>query len=102
MEDRVRQQARETVAGDAIAHESAALHVAGEATYVDDIPELAGTRYIGLGLSSQAHARIKSIDLEAVRAAPGVVAVITASDVPAKNDCGPIIADDPILADGLV
>ncbi len=102
MEDRVRQQARETAPGADVPHESAALHVAGEATYVDDIPELAGTRYIALGLSQQAHARIKSIDLDAVTAAPGVVAVITADDIPASNNCGPIVSDDPILADGLV
>ena len=29
-------------------HESAALHVAGEATYIDDIPELAGTLHCAL------------------------------------------------------
>lgn len=102
MEDRVKQQARETAPGTAVPHESAALHVAGEATYVDDIPELAGTCFIALGLSDQAHADIKALDLDAVRAAPGVVAVITAADIPGANDCGPIVADDPILADGLV
>jgi len=102
MEDRVKQQPRETAAGASIPHESAALHVAGEACYVDDIPELAATCYIALGLSQQAHARISSIDLDAVKAAPGVVAIITAADIPGNNDCGPIIADDPILADGLV
>jgi len=30
-----------------------------------------------------------------------VVAVVTAADIPGVNDCGPIVADDPILADGL-
>ena len=83
-------------------HESAHLHVAGEATYVDDIPELAGTLHCALGLSQKAHARIRSLDLEAVRFAPGVVAVLTAADIPGANDCGPIIHDDPILADGVV
>ena len=102
MEDRVRQQARETAPGVAIPHESAALHVAGEATYVDDIPELAGTCYIALGLSQQAHAKIKSMNLEPVREAPGVIAVLTAEDIPGTNDCGPIIHDDPIFADGIV
>ncbi len=100
MDDRM--QARETAPGKSVPHESAALHVAGEASYVDDIPELAGTCYLALGLSEQAHAKIKSIDLAAVEAAPGVVAVVTAADIPGVNDCGPIIADDPILADGLV
>ncbi len=93
---------KETASGNSVPHESAALHVAGEASYVDDIAELAGTCYIALGLSQQAHASIKSIDLDAVESAPGVVAVLTAADIPGKNDCGPIIDDDPILADGLV
>ena len=85
-----------------VPHESAGLHVSGEAAYTDDIPELAGTLFCALGLSQKAHAKITSMDLDAVRAAPGVVAVLTAADIPGKNDCGPIIADDPILADGLV
>ncbi|MDH5356160.1 MAG: xanthine dehydrogenase molybdopterin binding subunit, partial [Gammaproteobacteria bacterium] len=52
--------------------------------------------------SQRAHARINSINLDAVRCADGVVAVLTAEDIPGHNDCGPIINDDPILADGLV
>ena len=43
-------------------HEAAHLYVSGEATYVDDIPELAGTLHAALGLSQHAHARITSID----------------------------------------
>ncbi|MBV5325987.1 MAG: hypothetical protein J0626_12405, partial [Rhodospirillaceae bacterium] len=39
-------------------HESAALHVLGQATYTDDIPELHGTLHAALGLSAKAHARI--------------------------------------------
>ncbi len=83
-------------------HESARLHVMGEATYVDDIPEIAGTLHAALGLSEQAHARIRTLDLTAVRESPGVVAVFTAEDIPGHNDCGPIVHDDPVLADGLV
>ena len=83
-------------------HESAHLHVSGEAVYIDDIPELNGTLYAALGLSERAHARISSIDLSNVHAAAGVVAVLTARDIPGRNDCGPIIHDDPILADGVV
>ena len=85
------------VPGTSAPHESAGLHVSGEATYVDDIPEMAGTRYIALGLSQRAHAQIVSIDLDAVKASAGVVAVFTAQDIPGRNDCGPIIQDDPIL-----
>ncbi|CAN7551167.1 xanthine dehydrogenase molybdopterin binding subunit [Massilia sp. LjRoot122] len=83
-------------------HESAVLHVLGQATYTDDIRETAGTLHAALGLSSRAHARILGIDLAPVRASRGVVAVLTARDIPGLNDCGPIIHDDPILADGLV
>ena len=107
MEERSCQQAigvaaRETAAGVSVAHESAALHVSGDATYVDDIAELAGTLYVALGQSSEAHARLRAINLDAVKNAPGVVAVLTAAEIPGHNDCGPIIQDDPILADGLV
>jgi len=88
--------------GKARVHESAMLHVLGEATYTDDVLELRGTLHAALGLSQKAHANVKAINLDAVRAAPGVVAVYTARDIPGVNDCGPIIHDDPIFADGLV
>jgi xanthine dehydrogenase large subunit len=83
-------------------HESAVLHVLGEATYTDDIPELQGTLHAALGLSQKAHAKIRAIDFSAVKASCGVVAVYAATDIPGTNDCGPIIHDDPIFADGLV
>jgi len=102
MENQHSIQARETAPGISEPHESAALHATGDATYIDDIPELAGTRYVALGLSQRAHARILNIDYQAVRSSPGVVAVLSAEDIPAVNDCGPIIHDDPILADGIV
>jgi xanthine dehydrogenase large subunit len=88
--------------GAAIPHDSGALHVSGEATYTDDILEVRGTLYAAIGMSERAHARIKAIDLTKVRAAPGVVAVITARDIPGKNDYGPVVADDPIFATAMV
>ncbi|WP_034292194.1 xanthine dehydrogenase molybdopterin binding subunit [Herbaspirillum sp. RV1423] len=83
-------------------HESAVLHVTGEATYTDDIVELQGTLHAALGLSAKAHARLRAIDLSRVKASAGVVAVYTADDIPGENQCGAIIKDDPVLADGLV
>jgi xanthine dehydrogenase large subunit len=83
-------------------HESAELHVLGQATYTDDIPELQGTLHAALGLSSKAHARITAMDLAPVRSAQGVMAVYTAADIVGTNDCGPIIHDDPILSAGEV
>ena len=38
------------------------------------------------------------MDLDAVRAAPGVVAVLTAADIPGENNHGPVVHDDPIFA----
>ena len=80
-------------------HESAALHVSGEATYADDIREVAGTVYAAIGMSTVAHGTIRVMDLSAVRASAGVVDVLLAADIPGENDCGPIVHDDPILAD---
>jgi xanthine dehydrogenase large subunit len=88
--------------GVALPHDSGHLHVSGRATYTDDIPEVRGTLHAAIGTSERAHARLQSVDLSKVRAAPGVIAVITAKDIPGKNDYGPVIADDPIFATTLV
>ncbi|MGK2900695.1 MAG: xanthine dehydrogenase molybdopterin binding subunit [Burkholderiaceae bacterium] len=78
-------------------HESAHLHVAGEASYIDDLPELAGTLHCALGLSPVARGRLSATALDTIRALPGVVAVLSAADIPGANDCGSIVHDDPIL-----
>src|SRR5947207_14309955 len=88
--------------GEPLPHDSAHLHVSGTALYTDDIPEVRGTLHAAIGMSERAHARLSSVDLAKVRAAPGVAAVITAKDIPGKNDYGPVIADDPIFATALV
>jgi xanthine dehydrogenase large subunit len=88
--------------GSSLPHESAHLHVSGEARYTDDIPEPVGTLHVAIGMSERAHARILSIDLGPVKAAPGVVDVMTAEDVPGHNDTGGMLRDDPIFADGVV
>lgn len=81
-------------------HESAHLHVAGEADYIDDLPELAGTLHCALGLSPMASGRLTGMTLDTIRALPGVVAVLSAADIPGTNDCGSIVHDDPILCSG--
>jgi xanthine dehydrogenase large subunit len=90
--------------GQSIIHESAALHVTGEATYTDDIPEVRGTLYAALIKSPVAHGELigEGIDRAAILAMHGVVAVFTAKDIPGENNCGPIVHDDPFLADGKV
>ena len=83
-------------------HESADKHVAGSAIYVDDRPALRGELYAAVGQSVHAHANILAMDLSAVKAAEGVVAVITVADVPGHTDIGPVFPGDPILAIGKV
>ncbi len=83
-------------------HLDAADHTRGTSRYVDDVPELAGMLHAAVFGSPVAHGELKSIDLEAARAAPGVVAVLTADDIPGENQIGPIIQDEPLLAEGEV
>ena len=85
-----------------IPHESAELHVTGEALYTDDIALPANALHAAFGISSEAHARIASLDLSGVASQPGVHAVLTARDIPGENNCAPVLHDDPILAEGLV
>ena len=90
------------LAGQSLRHESAHLHVTGRAQYADDIPLPAGTLHAAFGLSRVAHARIRQLDLSAVLAAPGVVAVGLPSDIPGENNYGSVVHDDPIFTDTLV
>jgi xanthine dehydrogenase large subunit len=87
---------------EALPHDSAALHVSGEARYVDDLPEPAGTLYAAFGMSAETHAKILAMDLAPVRAAEGVIAVLAAADIPGANNIGPVLPDEPVLAAGLV
>ena len=83
-------------------HDAARLHVTGQARYVDDIPVPADTLHLAFGLSSIARGRITGMDLADVRAAPGVVMVLTADDLPFANDVSPSAHDEPLLATGQV
>ncbi len=87
--------------GQSLPHDSAMMHVKGSAHYIDDIREPEGMVHVAPGHAKNgARGKIKSIDLSAVKSYPGVVAVLTAKDVPHLNDCSPSIGGDPILADG--
>ncbi len=79
-------------------HDSAHLHVSGAARYADDEPEPANMLHLAFGQSTQGHARIAGLDLSAVRAAPGVVAVFNAQDIPGVNDVSPVAGDDKLHA----
>jgi len=83
-------------------HDSAARQVSGTAVFIDDIREPEGTLHVAPGGAAAAHGRIKRLGLDAVRAAAGVVRVITPADIPGKNDCSPVRGDDPILTESIV
>ena len=83
-------------------HDSSHKHIAGEAVFVDDIPTPRGTLAVHVAMSTKAHAKIVDLDLSPVRAAPGVVCVVAAADIPGKNDISPVMGDDPLFAEGVV
>lgn len=83
-------------------HDSAHKHVAGTAHYVDDIAVPADSLVVLIGQSQRAHARLTRCDLDKVAAAPGVVRVMRAADIPGRNDCSPVYGDDPVFATDLV
>ncbi|MEP6940437.1 MAG: molybdopterin cofactor-binding domain-containing protein, partial [Rudaea sp.] len=90
------------VVGEPIGHESAHLHVSGRAVYADDIALPSNALHAAFGISRIAHGRIRALDLSAVLASPGVVAVALAVDVPGENNYGSVVHDDPIFATDLV
>ncbi|MEX0285870.1 MAG: xanthine dehydrogenase molybdopterin binding subunit [Paracoccaceae bacterium] len=83
-------------------HDAAPLHVTGAARYVDDIPLPAGSLSLAFGLSTIARGQVTAMNLDAVRSAPDVVAVLTAGDLPFANDVSPSAHDEPLLSDGAV
>tara|TARA_R100000005_G_scaffold89765_1_gene60614 strand:- start:21892 stop:24240 length:2349 start_codon:yes stop_codon:yes gene_type:complete len=83
-------------------HDSAARQAAGDALYIDDIAEAKNLLHLYVAQSEKAHARIVRMNLDAVRAAPGIVTVLTARDVPGENDASPIAGDDPVFAEDIV
>ena len=81
-----------------VAHESAHAHVTGEALYTDDLL----ARYPGLLhawpiLAPHAHARVDSLDLAPALDQRGVVATLSAADVPGEGDSGANRHDEPLF-----
>jgi len=83
-------------------HESAIKHVTGQAVYIDDMPEWPNELFVATGLSTEAHADIVSINLDKVRAYPGVVDVIVQADIPGEVDVSPVLSGDLLLAGDFV
>ena len=79
-------------------HDSALKHVTGQSVYVNDIE--ANRQLVGrVVYSPEAHARISLIDTKAALKLNGVAAILTYKDIPGKNQMGPVIHDEPCLAE---
>lgn len=91
-----------TGVGRSVKHESADKHVSGEAVYIDDRLEFPNQLHVYARMSDRAHARITKLDVSPCYEFPGVAIAITAKDVPGQLDIGPVVAGDPLLADGKV
>jgi CO/xanthine dehydrogenase Mo-binding subunit len=76
--------------------------VTGSAKYTSDL-EVAGMAYAALARSRHAHGLIRSIDVAAAQAVPGVVCVVTARDFDEVDlYYGETVFDQPFLADDRV
>ncbi len=83
------------VVGQSVIRTDALAKVTGEALYPGDI-DMAGQLWMKVRFADRAHARITKIDTSAAENHPGVVAVLTAKDVPV-NEYGLILPDQPVL-----
>jgi xanthine dehydrogenase large subunit len=80
-------------------HESGYLHASGAARYVDDLPPPHG-QLVGLAVTSpHAHARILRRCAGRAPEVPGVAAILFAGDIPGHNQVGPVLHDEPLLAE---
>ncbi|MGE4532267.1 xanthine dehydrogenase molybdopterin binding subunit [Halomonas sp.] len=86
-------------AGSARAHESAIKHVTGRAAYIDDLKVPADCLHLALALSPVAHGRLTRLDLDRVRALPGVVDAVGFHEVPGHTDIGPVFPGDPLFVE---
>lgn len=81
-----------------IHHDSAEKHVSGESIYINDMDCGSNMLFGKVLYSPHAHARIIAIDISKATALPGVSAVLTAKDIPGQNQMGPVVHDEPCLA----
>lgn len=83
-------------------HDSARLHVTGAARYTDDLPTPPDTLHLAFGMAEIAHGTVRDLNTDAVRAAPGVITVLTYQDIPGKNNVSPAPRPEPLLSEGEV
>jgi len=90
-----------TVAGQSVTRTDDPLKVTGKLKFGADY-SLEGFLHGKILRSPHPHALIKSIDTKKAEELEGVVAVLTAKDVPGRNGFGAIIPDQPVICDDKV
>jgi len=79
-------------------HDSAIKHVTGQSVYVNDLA--ASRQLIGrVVYSTEAHARISLVDIKAALKLNGIASILTWKDIPGENQMGPVVDDEPCLAE---
>ena len=84
-----------TIVGQSVNRTDAIGKVTGDALYPGDV-NMPDQLWMKIRFADRVHARITRIDTEAAENYPGVVAVLTAKDVPV-NEYGLIMPDQPVL-----
>lgn len=92
--------ARTRYVGRSVPTRKAEVVVTGELEYLTDmsLPDMLHGKIVRTNVP---HGRLLELETEAARRVPGVVAVLTAADVP-NNISGAIVPDQPVLVDGLI
>lgn len=88
--------------GKSVKHLSATLQVSGEATYLDDTASVQGELQAALIMSTEAHAKVLSIDFEEASRMTGVYRIVTVKDVKGSNLIGPNVQDEFCFAKDIV
>ncbi|MCU0550488.1 MAG: xanthine dehydrogenase molybdopterin binding subunit [Leptolyngbya sp. Prado105] len=78
-------------------HESAELHVTGKAIYTDEQRPPMGMLSVYPVIAPHARARILRIDTAKASEIEGFVTILTAADVPGRNDTGVIVQDEVLF-----
>jgi xanthine dehydrogenase large subunit len=83
--------------GKPVPHDSGPGHVTGQAPYIADLPPLAGELWVDYVPSPAPNGVLRGVDADEAGRVPGVVAILTAADIPGRNHFGSIICDEPFL-----
>ena len=78
-------------------HINGKLHVTGQTRFTLDENKPSGLLYMKILFSTQAHARIVSVNFYEAQTLPGVREIFTYKDIPGENQTGVAVHDEPLL-----